>query len=178
MITTVNLNREDQIKRIHNTAMLAMRIHKRWFVQRLQEFGLTFPQFITLAALSTRKQACTMSDLTNITFQDPPTTTGVINRLVKMNLVQRTRSKTDRRVVLAEPTQTGLDLVEEIKALFYEEAMHSYGQLSNEQLTAFEQLLDHFVRTYLKQYLAAGTDIDAELQKLEHLLQTAPNCIS
>jgi hypothetical protein len=42
----------EQVKRIHDTFTLLMRISKRWFVQRLQNYNLTLPQFTTLAAVA------------------------------------------------------------------------------------------------------------------------------
>lgn len=164
-------SREEHINRLHNTVMLAMRLHKRYFMQRLQSFGLTIPQFITLAAVTAHKQACNMRDLTNVTFQDPPTATGIVDRLVKMALVHRTRSQTDRRVVLVEPTAAGVEMIENINAELSAEAINIYSELSDEQLQLFEGLLKHFVRAFI-QHSNPGqnTDIDAEIKKLENFV--------
>ena len=78
--------REERIKTLKNAFHALMWIAMRQFSQRLQSFGLTHPQFITLASLTAHEQACTMRDLTNVTFQDPPTMTGIVDRLVKIKL--------------------------------------------------------------------------------------------
>ena len=101
-------SREKRIKALKEAFHTLLWIATRQFSQQLQSFGLTYPQFVTLASLAAHKQACTMRDLTNVTFQDPPTMTGIVDRLVRMNLVQRTRSELDRRVVLVRATETGL----------------------------------------------------------------------
>jgi DNA-binding MarR family transcriptional regulator len=173
-----NSSRSDHIKRLHNTAMLAMTVHKRWFVQKLQTYDITVAQFITLAALVGHSKPSTMSDLTNVTFQDAPTTTGVIDRLVKMEMVERTRSQTDRRVVLVEPTPAGEALIKKINTDLHGEAIESYATLSDEQLITFEQLLNHFIRMYLKEYVAAGVDLEEALHKLDIFIKDSPFCLN
>ena len=164
--------RAKQVKHIHNTFMLLMRVSKRWFVQRLQAHGLTLPQFVTLASLAGHEAPCTMSDLTNVTFHDPPTMTGVIDRLVKMKLVERTRSQTDRRVVLVIPTQDGKELVNEIETNIFSEMSNTYASLSDKQLSDLEQILHSLLRGHLIQYSRLkNTDVDAEIEKLQLFVQ-------
>lgn len=159
-------SRKEQIKAIHDAFIGLMWVAKRQFAQRLQAFGLTPPQFITLAALATHKQACTMSDLTNATFQDAPTVTGIMDRLVKTNLVERTRSETDRRVVLVQATPTGVDLVKQVEAQTLHEAETSYAAMSDDELALFEQLLKHILRTHLSRVTSRqDADLDAELER-------------
>ena len=151
--------------------MLLMRLSKRWVIQQLQAFGLTLPQFVTLAALAAYKQPCTMSDLTNATIQDAPTTTGVVDRLIKMDLVERTRSQTDRRVVLVKVTQPGLDLMVKIEQKLMQEAVPVYAILTEEELVIFEHLLRRLLRANMQQFMSVeGADIDAELEKLEQFV--------
>ncbi len=151
--------------------MLLMRVSKRWFVQQLQSHSLTLPQFVSLSALAAHQQPCTMSDVTNATFQDPPTTTGVVDRLVKMKLVERTRSKTDRRVVLVQATQTGVDLVNRIETDLMEESAPSYAMLSDEELITFETLVKRLLQIHLQRYMSLGNKaIESEIEKMEQLV--------
>src|ERR1700752_1318297 len=131
-MTALTPSREERIKTIHDAFFALMWISKRQFAQRLQTFGLTHPQFITLATLTAHKKACTMSDLINVTFQDAPTMTGVIDRLVKMQLVERTRSETDRRVVLVEVTPAGSGLVQQIDEQMLCDATTGFARLTDE----------------------------------------------
>lgn len=178
MSEDTTLSKEERIKRIHDTFMLLMRISKRWFVQQLQSFGLTLPQFISLAALTAHKQSCTMSDLTAVTFLDPPTATGVIDRLVRMKLVERTRSETDRRVVLVRATQAGITLIDEIEQKLMQETLTSYTRLTDEELTAFEQLLERLLWIHLGQVMSLrDVDLAAEIEKLTHFMKDPIYCI-
>ena len=168
----MDIAKAERVKRIHDIFMLLMRISKRWLAQRLQIYGLTFPQFVTLAALAVHQQACTMSDLTNVTFQDPPTTTGIIDRLVKMKLVQRTRSETDRRVVLVKSSEAGIELINQIEQSLMQDTLPGYDLLTDEELATVEQLLGRLLRIHLTQYMSIEqANLDAEIEKLEHFVK-------
>ena len=82
------ISRQERVRAIKDAFHYLTWVAMRQLSQQLQPFGLTFPQFIVLAALAAHQQACTMRDLTNATFEDPPTMTGIIDRLVKMKLVK------------------------------------------------------------------------------------------
>ncbi len=160
--------REDQIKAIKDAFHSLLWIATRQFSQRLQSFGLTYPQFIALASLTAHRQACTMRDLTNVTFQDPPTMTGIVDRLVKMKLVQRSRSQTDRRVVLVQATPAGIDLVHQVKEEMIQDDLTAYAALTDHDLTTLEQLLRYLLRMHLGQYMSLqDADLDAAVEKLQ-----------
>lgn len=166
--------RSDQVKRIHDSFMLLMRVSKRWFVHRLQSFGLTLPQFVSLAALAAHQHPCTMGDLKSVTFQDPPTMTGVIDRLLKMRLVERTRSETDRRVVLVRATQAGIELVKKIENELMQDTTDNFEKLTSDELDTLEQLLKRLLHIHLRQYMSLqGVELDTETEKLE-LFMTDP----
>ncbi|MBI1881766.1 MAG: MarR family transcriptional regulator [Chloroflexi bacterium] len=159
--------REERIRAIHDAFIALIWISKRQFAHRLQTFGLTHPQFVTLATLTAHRQACTMSDLINVTFQDAPTMTGVIDRLVKMRLVERTRSETDRRVVLVLATPAGIELVKQVEEQSMHNAMTGCASLTDDELTAFEQLLRYIIRIFIGPSISSSeADLDAELEKL------------
>jgi DNA-binding MarR family transcriptional regulator len=151
----------------------------RQFSQELQEFGLTLPQFVALAALVAHKHPCTMSDLTKVTVQDAPTMTGIMDRLVKMKLAERTRSETDRRVVLVEATATGVGLLSRIRDQALDGVMHDYLAMANSDeladidrlLEIFEQSLEYVLRVHLKRRHPVGdADLDTEIEKIRLFL--------
>jgi DNA-binding MarR family transcriptional regulator len=167
MVVQIAPTREERIRAIHDAFIALIWISKRQFAHRLQTFGLTHPQFITLATLSAHREACTMSDLINVTFQDAPTMTGVIDRLLKMGLVKRTRSETDRRVVLVQATQAGIDLVKQVEEQTLHNAATGFASLSDDELAAFEQLLRYILRIFMGPSRSSSeADLDAELEKL------------
>lgn len=164
------LIRDERIRAIHDAFLALMWISKRQFAHRLQTFGLTHPQFITLATLTAHQEACTMSDLINVTFQDAPTMTGVIDRLVKMRLVERTRSETDRRVVLVQTTPAGAELFKQIEQETLCDAVTGFASLSDDDLNNLEQLLRYILRMYMgRNNLSHEADLEAELEKLRLL---------
>ncbi len=166
------LTKTERIKKIHDSFFILGQTSKRWFIQRLQNHGLTLPQFMALAALASHKQPCTMSDLTNVSFHDPPTMTGVIDRLVKMELVERTRSQSDRRVVLVEATPAGIELVSKIETTLTQEIAATYEALPDEYLNQLELIIGYLLRIHLKKYTAiADADIENEIEHLEKFMQ-------
>lgn len=161
-------SREERVKTIHDAFIALMWISKRQFGHRLQAFGLTQPQFMTLASLTVHQDACTMSDLINVTFQDAPTMTGIIDRLVKMKLVERTRTEMDRRVVLVQATPAGVELVKQIEAETLCDAATGFAGLTDEELSVLEQLLHFVLRMHLRRTLSSPeADLEAEVEKLK-----------
>jgi len=161
-------SRQERIKRITSAFMPLIWISTRQFSQKLQSFGLTQPQFVALASLAMHQRPCTMHDLTNVTFQDPATMTGIVNRLVAMKLVQRIRSETDRRVVWVQATPVGVDLCARIKESLQHDAMAGYAALTDDDLAALEQLLGYLLRIHVSPIASLkGADLDAEIEKLQ-----------
>jgi DNA-binding MarR family transcriptional regulator len=158
------------IKRINSIFMLLMWIAKRHFFQVLQPFGLTPPQLMTLGTLARHQQPCKMSDLTSLTLHDPATMTGIIDRLAKMDLVQRFHSQTDRRVVLVEATPQGVELVKRIHQALLNHGLALYEILSDEQLLQMEHVFNCILQQVVPYLSAEGQDVDAEIEKLKTLL--------
>lgn len=143
----------------------------RQLSQRLQKYNLTHPQFITLVSLVAHKQACTMRDLTGVTFQDPPTMTGIVDRLVKMELVKRTRSQADRRVVLVEVTSAGQELIRQIDQDFMQNDYGCYTDLGDEELETFEKFIWLQLRILVGRYREVrAADLDAEMDNLQRFM--------
>jgi DNA-binding MarR family transcriptional regulator len=171
--------RMERLKRISGIFMLLMWIAKRRFFQLLQPFGLTMPQFMSLAALSMQPEPYTMSDLTNVTLHEPATMTGIVDRLVKMGLVERSRSKTDRRVVLVKISPPGMELLLQIHQELINDSLIAYQILSDEELSEIERVFGN-VLDQVRRYLSSeGLDLDASLDNLEafmcNSLIDAPN---
>jgi DNA-binding MarR family transcriptional regulator len=169
-VSVVSDPKMERIKRISGTFVVLMWIAKRRFFQLLQPYGLTPPQFISLAALSMHHEPYTMSDLTSITLHDPPTMTGIVDRLVKMSLVQRLRSKSDRRVVLVQVTPLGVDLVKQIQENLLNDSLTVYEIVTDEELAEIERVFTYVLGQVRRYLLIEGTDLDARLNKLESFM--------
>lgn len=163
------ITRKERVTQLKDIFVSLMWIAARQFSQRLQSFGLTHPQFVVLASLTAHQQPCAMRDLTEVCFQDPPTMTGIIDRLVKMELVERTRSKTDRRVVLVHAAPAGVDLVRQVKEDATRADLQGYATFTDDELIALEQSLNHLLRIHVEQYTSLkGADLDAEIERLQN----------
>jgi DNA-binding MarR family transcriptional regulator len=163
-------SRAERIKHISGTFITLMWIAKRRFFQLLGPFGLTAPQFISLAALSMHQEPCKMSDLTGITLHDAATMTGIIDRLVHMELVHRSHSHTDRRVVLVQITQAGLNLVKQIQDELLKNSLTVYEILTDEELAEIERVFSHVLRRVVKDLSAAGANLDTTFSSLESFM--------
>jgi DNA-binding MarR family transcriptional regulator len=159
--------RMERLKRISGIFMLLMWIAKRRFFQLLQPFGLTMPQFMSLAALSMQQEPYTMSDLTNVTLHEPATMTGIVDRLVKMGLVERSRSKTDRRVVLVKISPSGMGLLQQIHEELINDSLIAYQILSDEELTEIEHVFSNVLNQVRRFLSVEGLDLDAGIADLE-----------
>lgn len=80
----------------------------------LNDFHITFPQFMVLLALGHSEEVI-MTDLVENIHMAPPTATGVVDRLVSQELVERFRSDDDRRVVKVRLTEKGKTVLKEVK---------------------------------------------------------------
>ncbi len=165
------LSRSDRIRRISGTLLLLMWFVGRRFLQMLQSFGLTPPQFMTLFALSSYSEPRTMSYLTNATMHDAPTMTGIIDRWEKGGLVERMRSDTDRRVVLVRATPSGVDLVCQVHERWLTDDIAGCSNLSDEDLAETEQLIKDIFRIHLGRSRVAGdNNLEEAMKKLEIFL--------
>lgn len=71
-----------------------------------QNYGLTGPQLIVLRELDRREES-TGGELARAASVSPATVTGILDRLERRGLVQRSRSAQDKRRVMARLTDAG-----------------------------------------------------------------------
>ena len=83
------------------------------FSHRLAKHDLTVPQFFALLTILQNEEGCTMGMLAEHTHQCSATMTGIVDRLIKMDLVERGRAETDRRIVLVHLTEKGKRIFQE-----------------------------------------------------------------
>lgn len=92
-----------------------MRFAKRQLLKEIvDDTPITPPQFGLLWCLSTAECAQTMSEISNNMHLSQGAATGLVDRLQRLNLLVRTRSDVDRRVVSIQITEEGRQLVARI----------------------------------------------------------------
>lgn len=151
-IDTQETARQRRIRELRDLFLTLMWMGHRQMVRRLQAHDLSHPQFISLACLVAHKQPASMTELTEVTFQDAPATTRIVDRLVRMGWARRTRTENDRRVVLVEATQKGRRLIETIRDDLDQVNDLGFSSLSDVELTRIEALFDSVLAICLQQY--------------------------
>lgn len=116
----------------------------RQFAASLVPFGLTLQQYFTLVAIN-RAGECTMGMLASQTHHSLGTMTGIVDRLVRQEMVARRSHATDRRIVLVQLTEQGtetLALVEEMRQGQLDAALTKMGEPQARNLI---RLLDQYL---------------------------------
>lgn len=113
-IKTTPPNLSEIIDRMDDLFLFLMNFTKNQILEESIKNELTCSQFSVLYHLS-HCARMTMNELTHILSLTHGASTGLIDRLLKMNLVQRERSEDDRRVVYVSITEKGLDMIRNIR---------------------------------------------------------------
>lgn len=117
--------------------------------QELADHDLTAPQWITLTMLA-RGKCATAAEIADKLNQDSSSMTRMLDRLESKGLIQRERSKTDRRVVQLFLTEQGRALVPEL--------MQPLVNAHNRILADFSEADVATLQTLLKRLLVACAD--------------------
>lgn len=92
----------------------------------LDRFGLTYPQYLAIVALSA-KDGQTVSELGEKLFLESNTLTPLIKRLEAAGLLSRTRDKKDERVVRISLTEAGRRIADEALSCVPAEILQATG---------------------------------------------------
>lgn len=119
-------------------------LSQRQFMQLLDDerFKVTLPQFYTLLHLHQSAGECKMSDLAESTHQSAASLTGIVDRLLEKQLVERTRHERDRRQVMVVVTPRGSALIAEIKQARREQIQAALAHLPRQDIETLIGLLD------------------------------------
>ena len=88
---------------------------------------------------------CRMSELAEATQQSAGTLTGIVDRLIDDELVERVRDEDDRRVVQVTLTSNGINRLAKVEAARHEDMTHILKHFSDEQLVQMKGLLHLFL---------------------------------
>jgi DNA-binding MarR family transcriptional regulator len=86
------------------------------FEARLRVLDLTPAQWAVLIRLS-EQDGLNMTELGNLLYFDKPTTTGVVNRLVKKKYVKKVKNRKDRRVTHVFITDAGKEALKPVEPI-------------------------------------------------------------
>ncbi|MFQ5489650.1 MAG: MarR family winged helix-turn-helix transcriptional regulator [Phycisphaerae bacterium] len=103
-----SLSIEDQIVAAIRRIMRAVDLHSRHLAE---EHGFTGPQLATLQAASRLGKASSTGALARAVHLSGPTVTGILDRLARRGLVERSRNGQDRRSVSITITPRGEEVL-------------------------------------------------------------------
>lgn len=111
--------------------------------QRLQKFGLQWWQYDALAALRRQGAPFVMAatELATANMLTSGAMTNRIDRLENDGLVRRLKDPQDRRRVLVQLTNKGVDVIEKATEARFDVATAALGELSSEQMKTLSDLL-------------------------------------
>lgn len=134
--------REERIEALERLLRRLIWLERKSLSQELSYYGVTVPQFYALLCLEERGLASPMNELAQATKQALATMTGIVDRLVKMGLVERQRKGSDRRVVLVHLTTRGERLLEEVKARRRQSYYKALAKFDDEGIDQLLRLLE------------------------------------
>lgn len=102
--------------------------------KRLQKYGLSPSTFNVLAILNqTGEKGCKQFDLSKLLLVSRAGVTGLIDGLVKRDLVERVYDENDRRVCITKLTKEGKSLIEEILPEHYKRIKQIASSISPQE---------------------------------------------
>lgn len=94
----------------------------------LSKGDITIPQMIILNLLR-EKDYCMMSEIAKTLSVTTSAATGIVDRMVKANLLKRVSHEKDRRVINIEITDKGKRIIDDIQKLRYKMMMDIFSKL-------------------------------------------------
>jgi DNA-binding MarR family transcriptional regulator len=116
------------------------------FTREVARYGLTVPQFVTLAAIEEFPNGKErMGRIAEAAHQCSATMTGIIDRLALMGLVERQYNREDRRSVLVELTDSGRTKIGEVRAARTQRLARLLSSVDPDMRTRMFEMLSGYV---------------------------------
>jgi len=128
-------------------ATFPMRIR---MINKLGGNGPTPAQMGVLQALLSDEEGMTPSELSGCLRVTPATVTGSLNALEDEGIIQRDRTRGDRRVVHVRLTPKGRERLIKWRAAFERELSEHFAPLSDDELRALASLLERVGKIQVK----------------------------
>jgi DNA-binding MarR family transcriptional regulator len=126
-----NLTPDDRVIAALRRIVRAIDLHSRHLVER---FSVTGPQLVALQELA-RLGRVPVGVLARNVHVSHPTMTGILDRLEKRGLVERTRDNEDRRRITASPTAKGLKLLRDAPSPLQDRFRSEFSKLEEWEQT-------------------------------------------
>ena len=106
---------------------------------------ITVPQMLILEVLN-KKDKCIMSELAEALSITTSAATGLIDRMIKLNLVTRLRGEKDRRIVKVNITRKGKNTVARIIEQRRRMIADTFGKLSKKEREKYLEIMEKVYR--------------------------------
>lgn len=124
------------------------------------DIAMSKQELFTIMAIDKMKEA-TMGQLSESMNFPMSTATGIVDRLVKKGYVERSRSESDRRIVIISLTEKGSHFAQKMKTMFL-----SYIKRIDDVLNKEEQeMLFRIVEKILASFRQMNEEIDEDKEK-------------
>lgn len=130
-----------EVKRIAESISQMQRKMRVRLSNELSQGEITIPQYHILDYLHEKGEA-TMREVANYLFVTPPAVTGLVDKLVKMNFVEREFSPVDRRIINISLTTKGKTVISKIKNQFNELFLAIFKKISPEERKSFLEVAE------------------------------------
>lgn len=105
------------------------------------EYGLTVEQYSVLVVLNYAGGSARVTDIAEWLVHSANSISMIVDRMVRVGLVKRTRDRVDRRVVWVAPTSKGNDALKQAHLAVLKFVRKVFQPLSNEDENTFSSLL-------------------------------------
>lgn len=127
-------------------------IHKSNLVKLkpvLEDAKLTFPQFLILELVD--DSGLMMKEIAEKMHISLPAVTGFVDKLSKLNYVERSADPSDRRVSIINLTENGKIVLDKIQAFRAERMAKVFSQFADDELIKYLELMKKLENIILNQ---------------------------
>ncbi|MEQ8160238.1 MAG: MarR family transcriptional regulator [Smithellaceae bacterium] len=124
--------------------------------------GLTSPQLWAIKIINENK-SINLSELAHRIYLHPTTVVGIVDRLEKHDLVRRTRSRSDRRMISIELTEKGESLVKDSPEVAQGLLAAGLEELPPNQLEEIDRSMKSLVKIFGAQKIPPKLILSSEI---------------
>lgn len=135
-------------KSFRNLPLLMLKAREKYMVNLrpiLNRYGITEQQWRIIRALS-EHQSLEQRELCEICLILSPSMTGILKRMVELNLVERIRMEDQRRIKISL-TNKSIEMYDSIKEEIIQEYLNVEKKIGKESLAKLYEILDEFIET-------------------------------
>lgn len=118
---------------------------KRFTVRKFRKYGLGNPELIIVSLVGQIKERTTVNDLASIHWMDKGFISRASIKLIKLGILRKINSPTDKRSHTLELTVKGKKIFLELRELKKRRYHKLIGNLTNDQIINFNKILNQIM---------------------------------